>query len=132
MREQGILREMNDRELRRYQRILRLRRERRRKAAIASLAVLAATFMIIVCVVSYNTIRTSASSGFKYYTQITVDAGENLWDIADEYIDYDFYTDKNSYIAEVCNINHLDADAHVVAGQNLIVPYYSAEFVYSH
>lgn len=130
MREQRIHRELSDLETRRYERLLRLRRERRQKAVAASLAMLAAAFMVIVCVISYSTIRTDASSGFKYYTQVTVEAGESLWDIADEYIDYDFYKDKNSYIAEVCNINHLDADGSVAAGQSLILPYYSAEFVY--
>lgn len=130
MREQRIHREISDREARRYERLLRLRRKRRQKAAAVSLAMLAAAFMVIVCVVSYSTIRTNASSGFKYYTQVTVEVGESLWDIADEYIDYDYYKDKNSYIAEVCNINHLDSDGSVLAGQNLILPYYSAEFVY--
>ena len=121
---------MSDRELRHYERVLRLRRERRRKAVMALLTVFATVCMIMVCAISYDSIRSNASSGFKYYTQVTVEAGENLWDIAEEYIDYDFYKDKNSYISEVRSINHLDSSGNIVAGQNLIFPYYSTEFVY--
>lgn len=124
------LQEMSDRELRHYGRVLRLRKERRRKAVTALLAVFAAICMVVVCAASYGTIRSSASSGFKYYTMVTVEPGENLWDIAEDYIDYDFYKDKNSYISEVRSINHLDAEGGVTAGQSLILPYYSTEFVY--
>lgn len=130
MRKYRDLQKLSDRELRHYGRVLRLRRERRRKAAAAFLTVFAAICMIMFCAISYGTIKSTASGGFKYYTQVTVEAGENLWDIAEEYIDYDFYKDKNSYIAEVRSINHLDADGNVAAGQSLILPYYSAEFVY--
>ncbi|MDE5591145.1 MAG: LysM peptidoglycan-binding domain-containing protein [Acetatifactor sp.] len=130
MRNHRNLQEMSDRELRHYERVLRLRRERRRKAVMALLTVFATVCMIMVCAISYDSIRSNASSGFKYYTQVTVEAGENLWDIAEEYIDYDFYKDKNSYISEVRSINHLDSSGNIVAGQNLIFPYYSTEFVY--
>ncbi len=130
MREHRNLQHMSDRELRHYGRVLRLRRERRRKAAAASLTVLFTICVIIICAISYGTIKSNASGGFKYYTSVTVEAGENLWNMADKYIDYDFYKDKNSYIAEVLSINHLDADQALVPGQNLVVPYYSLEFVY--
>lgn len=130
MRKHRNFQEMSDRERRHYGRILRLRRERRRKAATAFLIVFITICMIVVCAISYSSIRSNANSSFKYYTQVTVEAGENLWDIADEYIDYDFYKDKNSYISEVCSINHLDEDGTIDAGQRLILPYYSAEFVY--
>lgn len=130
MRKHENLQEMSDRELRHYGRVLRLRRERRRKAAAAFLTLLATVCMILICAISYSTIKSNASSGFKYYTQVTVEPGESLWELAEAYIDYDFYKDKGSYIAEVLRINHLDADGRVIAGQSLILPYYSAEFVY--
>ncbi len=130
MRNQREIHGLSERELRHLGRALRLRRERRRKAVGISLTLLATICMIVICVVSYGTIRSNANSGFKYYTRVTVEAGECLWDIAEKYIDYHFYEDKNSYIAEVRNINHLDPDADIIAGQDLIVPYYSAEFVY--
>ena len=66
---------------------------------------------------------------FKYYTQVTVAYGETLWDLSDSYIDYEEYKDKNAYIAEVRSINHLSDENGVRAGQTLIVPYYSYDFV---
>lgn len=129
MREQKSICEMNDRELRSHRRVLRLRRERRRKALAISLTAIATFCMIMIFTVSYGTIKSSANSGFKYYTSITVEAGESLWDIADEFIDYNIYRSKNSYIAEVQSINHLDENGTIFAGQTLVVPYYSAEFV---
>jgi len=90
--------------------------------------------LIAVFAVSYCSIKSSASMGrdqlqFKYYTSITIQYGETLWDIADDYIDYNQYKDKSVYIAEVQSINHLDNDTQIRAGQSLIVPYYSSEFV---
>lgn len=124
------LQEMSDRELRQYGRVIRLRRERRRKAAAAVLTVFATVCIIMICAISYSTIRSKASNGFKYYTQVTVESGESLWELAEAYIDYEFYKDKDSYIAEIRRINHLDGDGSLVAGQRLILPYYSADFVY--
>ena len=85
--------------------------------------------MIFACVVSYRSVRTSASSGFKYYTSLTVESGETLWDIVDSYVDYEHYKNKNSYITEVQSINHLDENCSLDAGQIIILPYYSGQYV---
>ena len=130
MKEQKSIYEMNDRELRSYKRILRLRRERRQKTIRFCVTVIATFCMILVLAASYGAIKSNANSGFKYYTKVTVKAGESLWDIADEYIDYDVYEIKNSYIAEVKRMNHLEDSDDIMAGQTLIVPYYSTEYVY--
>ena len=121
---------MTDRELRAYKRKLRRQREFRRKC----FTVIMTVCLVLVCAVSYHAIQTSASIGaeewnFKYYTGITVEQGETLWDIADEYIDYNEYDNKLDYIAEVQSINHLKNEDAIRAGQHLIVPYYSNEFV---
>ena len=70
---------------------------------------LATICVIAFCAVSYHGIRSLASSGedqlkFKYYTQVTVAYGETLWDLSDDYIDYDEYKNKKEYIAEVQSI----------------------------
>lgn len=120
---------MDDRALRSYRRVLRLRRARRQKLVLGFVAVFAAICMVLICSLSYRAIKSNASSGFKYYTSITVNTGDTLWNIADEYIDYDFYKNKNSYISEVKHINHLEEDT-ISAGQTLVVPYYSSEYIY--
>lgn len=120
--------EMDERELRRYRRVLRLRRERRRKCLLLAAAVLATFCMILICTVSYKAIDSNANGGFKYYTSVTVEAGMTLWELAGDYMD-EHYDSRDSYIAEVCSINHLSSENDITAGQLLIVPYYSAEFV---
>lgn len=130
MREQKSIYRMTDRELRAYK-----RQQKRRKQIQRRIYTMIATIcMIVVCAVSFHGIRSVASNGenqlkFKYYTQVTVAYGETLWDLSDSYIDYEEYKDKNEYIAEVRSINHLSDENGVRAGQTLIVPYYSYDFV---
>lgn len=117
-----------DRELRQRRRVQRLRRERMRKCLAGSLTLAVIICMILSCTVAYGSIRAQANTGYKYYTCITVEEGETFWSIASQYIDQDHYADVESYIAEVENINHLDACETLLTGQRLIVPYYSAEY----
>lgn len=124
------IRGMTGREQRSRRRALRLRRERRRRAVTLSVAAVTTFCVIMAIAISCSTIRSNAGSGFKYYTSVTVEAGESLWELAEEYIDYRVYKDRSSYIAEVKRINHLDEKGTVFAGQVLIVPYYSMEYVY--
>ncbi len=130
MREQKSIYRMTDRELRAYK-----RQQKRRKQIQRRICTMIATIcMIVICAVSFHGIRSVASNGedqlkFKYYTQVTVAYGETLWDLSDGYIDYEEYKDKNEYIAEVRSINHLSEENGVRAGQTLIVPYYSYNFV---
>ncbi len=128
MKEQKSIRRMNDGELRFYKCMLRLRRERRRRIVVSMFAVLAVTCVLMAGTILYSSIRTQAGNGFKYYTSVTVKSGDTLWNLADEYVDYNYYKDKNKYIAEVKSINHLDDNCTITAGQSLIVPYYSDEY----
>lgn len=130
MREQKNLYEMTDRELRAYKR--QLRRQRRQRRRIASL--LFAVCLIAICVVSYHSLPLNAQNNtetlpLKYYTGVTVESGESLWVLADRFIDYEQYHNKEEYIKEVCSINRLDDASEIRAGQRLIFPYYSDEFV---
>ncbi len=130
MREQNSVYYMTDREYRAYKRQIRRQRELHRRM----LMVIVTVCFVVIGVFSYNSFIASANTGdeeiaFKYYTNITVAYGETLWEIADDYIDYEQYADKEVYIAEVKNINHLDAEGTLKAGQKLVLPYYSNEFV---
>lgn len=121
--------EMNDREYRIYKRNIRRRREIKRRLVLFA----ATVFLTFICAVSYHSIKSSANSGdgmnFKYYTTITVQSGETLWSIADDYIDYSQYKNKNAYISEVMSINHIADASGIISGQKLTVPYYSSEFI---
>jgi hypothetical protein len=120
---------MNDREYRIYKINLRRQREMRKRVLM-----FVATFcLVLISAFSYSSIKSNAGSGndmkFKYYTAVTVQSGDTLWSIADDYIDYSEYKSKAAYIAEVKSINRLDDTADIRSGQKLTVPYYSGEFV---
>lgn len=122
--------DMTDRERRAYNRVLRQQYKIRRRA----MACVFTAVLILLCVVSYHSISSSASTGsdeinFKYYAATSLEYGETLWQIADQYIDYTQYKDKETYLKEVRSINHIEDDAAIPAGQTLIMPYYSTEFV---
>lgn len=121
---------MTDSELRAYKR--RKRRQQMLRNRIFSAVV--TVCLVLAFAVGYYSIKSSANTGdeqvsFKYYTSVTVEQGDTLWSIADEFIDYNQYKSKAAYIAEVQSINHLDDTADIITGQALIVPYYSYEFV---
>lgn len=121
---------MDDRALQSYRRSLCLRRQRRQKTLISIYGLCAAFCLIFIFSIYGHSVKTNASSGFKYYTEIAVKDGDNLWTLAENYIDYAHYSSKDQYISEICAINHLDTDCAIAAGQILIVPYYSDVYVW--
>ncbi len=91
----------------------------------------------IICVLflsfSYQAFVSNANSSiedisYKYYTSILLESGDTLWTLAEEYGDEVHYKSVSAYIKEVMEINHLDSEQ-ITAGNYLIVPYYSTEFV---
>lgn len=64
---------------------------------------------------------TNAST--KYYTCISVESGDSLWNIANEYMT-DEYSSTQEYIDEVVSINNLANASSITAGTNLLIPYY--------
>jgi len=102
---------MTDRELRLYKRQLRRRMQMQRRI----LTMIATVCVIIFCAVSYQGIRSLASSGeeqlkFKYYTQVTLAYGETLWDLSEDYIDYEEYKDKKEYYCLRCQYRGSEED----------------------
>ena len=87
---------------------------------IVSLGILLGTGMSVLA-----SAKEDPASYNKYYKSIRVEAGDTLWSIADEYI-MDLNINKTDYIAEICELNHIDADE-INAGQYIVVSYYSKE-----
>jgi len=120
---------MTERELRSYRNKMRRERELRRKIVVTILSVL----IVLVFALPYNVLVTQATSeiediSYKYFTSIEVASGDTLWTIAQEYSDTENYDSIDEYIEEVKNMNHMSSDT-LMAGQFLIVPYYSQEFI---
>lgn len=122
---------MTDRELRAYKRELCRRKAMRMKICKALLMAV----LVIICMIGVQSVSSKVYAAenevpsYKYYTQITVESGDTLWSIAEEYIDYEQYSGVKEYIQEVCFINHCSTDE-IRSGQKLVVPYYSSEYVY--
>lgn len=70
----------------------------------------------------------NANASHKYYKSITISDGDTLWSIAQEYMDNEHYDSIKDYIKEVKKVNSLASDS-ISYGENIIVPYYSYDFV---
>ncbi|MBO5291740.1 MAG: LysM peptidoglycan-binding domain-containing protein [Lachnospiraceae bacterium] len=64
---------------------------------------------------------------YKYYSSIVVESGDTLWSIAREHMGSQYET-TSDYVKEVMQMNSLTNDK-IVAGQHLVIPYYSAQFM---
>lgn len=64
---------------------------------------------------------------YKYYTQIEIQAGDSLWDIAGEYMEHGPYESRKDYMNEVVELNQLSSTT-IIQGQHLVVPYYEATY----
>lgn len=120
---------IRERELRNYQRKLRRQKEIRRTFILTGI-----TFVLVmVFTLSYHALLTHANTeleniSYKYYTSVQIQPGDTLWSLADRYADCEHYASQEQYITEVMNMNHLTGED-IYAGNYLILPYYSAEFV---
>ncbi len=104
----------------------RLKIVRRQRIALALL-----TFLIVFGIAFiFATLLIKAQDErepFKYYTQIEIHSGDTLESIADKYLT-DAEDSRQHYINEIISTNNLDDDGSILAGDTLIVPYYSKEF----
>lgn len=60
---------------------------------------------------------------YKYFHMITIEAGDSLWSLSKD----SGYESSKEFINEVKKTNHLKSDL-LIAGDKIMVPYYSYEF----
>ncbi len=124
----GQKRTINDR----HDKNLQWKRRRQRQVRCYLLSMVLAAVLMAGCVFSLRVLITKAQEeeevSFKYYTSIQVSYGESLWSIARTYQD-DHYDCTQDYVDEVIHINHLKDGEDITAGQYLIIPYYSSEYI---
>lgn len=92
-----------------------------------------AAALVLIFTLSYHALLSQANTAleetsYKYFTCVQIEPGETLWALADRYADREHYASQNQYIDEVTRMNHL-AGEEICAGNYLILPYYSTEFV---
>lgn len=90
---------------------------------IAAIIVLSVIYIGITHKEAPETNASRASE--KYFTCITVEPGDTLWDIAEEYKTEE-YASTQDYIDEVLAINNLNT-ANIVSGTSLLIPYYEVK-----
>ncbi len=122
--------ELSDSEYKIYKRNQKMMRERRQRRLYIGAAIASALLIFVLGVFFYGSTKSNANEGFKYYTSVVIEAGDTVESIADNYIDYNHYSSKAEYLKEVKRMNWLDDDYKIKAGEILIVPYYSNDFVY--
>lgn len=87
--------------------------------------------LIVILAVTFGSFLSRAKNKeedvtyYKYYTNIEIQPGDTLWDLADEYLEH--YESKEAYIQEVSQLNSI-RNGKIISGQNLIMPYYSTEY----
>lgn len=115
---------MTKRELLSYKRQLNHRKVLRRRIAIALLSVL----LVFLFVLSFNSIALATEelpeTSYKYFTYHIVEKGDTLWNLAEEFIDYNYYKNVQDYVSEVKEINHMTDDT-IRVGQTVVIPYFS-------
>ena len=86
------------------------------------------TFLVIAILCIFTIIgslterNTASSCSMDQYSQIVIESGDTLWDIALEYGSDDM--DIRQVVYEICNLNKISADQ-LEAGQKIIIPIYS-------
>lgn len=118
-----------ERELRNRRQKLRRQKEIRRPFILAGITIV----LVLGFTLSYHALLSQANTElgditYKYYTCVQIEPGDTLWTLADRYADKEHYASQEQYITEVMRMNHL-AGEDICAGNYLILPYYSAEFV---
>lgn len=103
-------------------------KRRRQVAKRRMILLLAALFVITVGSIVCGSIFSSAKDPatdipqYKYYKSITIEQGDSLWSIAEEYCT-DSYEDTQDYIDELKELNGLTSET-IHEGQHLVVTYY--------
>ena len=103
-------------------------KRRRQVAKRRMILLLAALFVITVGSIVCGSIFSSAKDPatdipqYKYYKSITIEQGDSLWSIAEEYCT-DAYENTQDYIDELKELNGLTSET-IHEGQHLVVTYY--------
>ena len=102
------------------------------KRRTIKMTVLGALFVTLIagfvagCILSRANRCMAGSNDSKYFTNITVEKGDTLWNIAEKYNDEDHYSSIYDYMNELRRMNNLTSDE-LYAGQSLVITYYVSD-----
>ena len=113
-------------DLRRKRRMARRRRAAKRRELL--LALIASAVIMIFVMVKTSTVSATpavAEQKARYYTSITVDKNDTLWDIAGRYYNASV-ENRRDYIANIKKVNGLSGDT-IRNGNKLVIYYWVPE-----
>lgn len=123
----GIYQDRSERRIRRNRE--RRARQLHRKIFLFIAGVLLGGILALIGNVIFSRAKDSAETvTYKYYQSYQINAGDTLTSIAQTYTDKEINS-VSSYIKEVKQMNHLSDEDLLQAGDYLIIPYYSIEFI---
>ncbi len=101
-------------------------RKRKRKQQLLLCLTASLLAVMLFCIIGNHSRSSQVQASDAYatvtcYASVYVQAGDTLWEIADEYMDSS-YSSKAAYIKEVKRLNHMTNDQ-LQAGSYIIVPY---------
>lgn len=109
-------------------------RERIRRTRQIFERVLLTVCLIALLAIGSSVILTKATTTeeaknvyYKYYTQIEIQSGDSLWEIAGKYMVNGPYESRRDYMNEIVELNQLSGTK-IIKGQHLIVPYYEDSY----
>lgn len=124
---EGIYQDRSERRIRRNHE--RRARQLRRKMFLFIAAVLLGGILALIGNVIFSRAKDNNETvTYKYYQSYQINAGDTLTSIAQTYADEEI-SSVSSYIKEVKQMNHLSDEDLLQAGDYLIIPYYSIEFI---
>lgn len=124
---EGIYQDRSERRIRRNRE--RRARQLRRKMFLFIAAVLLGGILALISNVIFSRAKDNNETvTYKYYQSYQINAGDTLTSIAQTYADEEI-SSVSSYIKEVKQMNHLSDEDLLQAGDYLIIPYYSIEFI---
>lgn len=104
-------------------------RQLRRRFVMFGMTVMLVVLLAIFYKATFSHATAAEDISYKYFTSIQVAYGDTLSSIAEDFLsDQSTGVSASEYIKEVMRINHLK-DETILAGQYLIVPYYSNVFL---
>ncbi len=124
---EGIYQDRSERRIRRN-RERRVRQLRRKMFLFIAAVLLGGILALIGNVIFSRAKDNNETVTYKYYQSYQINAGDTLTSIAQTYADEEI-SSVSSYIKEVKQMNHLSDEDLLQAGDYLIIPYYSIEFI---
>lgn len=100
---------------------------RRRKQLLCVIVFLLVLIIVLLSVRAFAHAEESIDPDrVKLYRSITIYTGDSLYDLSTTYMTPE-YADPMSYAKEVAFINHMNMEDPLIAGNHLIIPYYTSE-----